>query len=402
MVSIEQEPDKLLVKYSPNTGILWIFKHFQEKETFCVKKIFYVSENEIDTRSEVSIPFVSFKIADTITIDGQTFYYFNKKILNISFDLYITTNCHISEKWFIGERQVSIFKIIDTFWKHNELFIGTDGENAITEEIFIQVINSLPNHTELDKYVQARICASMKNFLSPKNDSVSSFHRYLNKRQLSANDLQEIDFDDFKITQYQFLHEKMQKMLSESESVYTENDWQKLIMKFIHVLFPKYVVIEQHPKIINRGNNNRIPDIILGDVNGYVDIIEIKKPFGTGMLTSKASTRYRNNYIPLRELSGAVMQCEKYIYYMTTGGEKAQEELNKQYRQVLPSNYELRIVNPKALIIMGRSNEFCEPQADDFEIIKRKYKNILDIITYDDLLYRLKRAIDILTENHKA
>lgn len=65
---------------------------------------------------------------------------------------------------------------------------------------------------------------------------------------------------------------------------------------------------------------------------------------------------------------------------------------------MLPKDYKLQIVNPKAMIIMGRSNTFAEPQKADFEIIRRKYKNILDIITYDDLLYRLHRTREILKE----
>jgi hypothetical protein len=32
----------------------------------------------------------------------------------------------------------------------------------------------------------------------------------------------------------------------------------------------------------------------------------------------------------------------------------------------------------------------------DFEVIKRKYANMLDIITYDDLLRRLSNTIDAL------
>lgn len=105
---------------------------------------------------------------------------------------------------------------------------------------------------------------------------------------------------------------------------------------------------------------------------------------------------YRNNYIPKTELSGAIMQCEKYIYNMASDTKKAEIDLNNQFSSVLPKDYKLQIVNPKAMIIMGRSNTFAEPQKA--EIIRRKYKNILDIITYDDLLYRLHRTREILKE----
>lgn len=58
----------------------------------------------------------------------------------------------------------------------------------------------------------------------------------------------------------------------------------------------------------------------MADVNGYVDIIEIKKTFATGMIREKSL--YRNNYIPKTELSGAIMQCEKYIYNMASDTKK--------------------------------------------------------------------------------
>jgi hypothetical protein len=35
---------------------------------------------------------------------------------------------------------------------------------------------------------------------------------------------------------------------------------------------------------------------------------------------------------------------------------------------------------------MGRTVGLSEEQIQDFEVIKRKYKNVIDIITYDDLI----------------
>ena len=56
----------------------------------------------------------------------------------------------------------------------------------------------------------------------------------------------------------------------------------------------------------------------------------------------------------------------------------------------------IHITNPKAIIIIGRSNHFSKDQDFDFEIIKRKYANIADIITYDDLLNRLENILEKL------
>ena len=57
----------------------------------------------------------------------------------------------------------------------------------------------------------------------------------------------------------------------------------------------------------------------------------------------------------------------------------------------------IRISNPKAIIIVGRDQiggaNMTGSQLLDFEIIKRKYANMMDIITYDDLLRRLNNTI---------
>jgi len=41
----------------------------------------------------------------------------------------------------------------------------------------------------------------------------------------------------------------------------------------------------------------------------------------------------------------------------------------------------------------GKRYNLGENQRQDFEVVKRKYKNVIDIITYDDLLRRLEFII---------
>jgi len=54
------------------------------------------------------------------------------------------------------------------------------------------------------------------------------------------------------------------------------------------------------------------------------------------------------------------------------------------------------------MIVMGRdrrsdgSAALKKSRAFDFEIIKRKYGNMMDIMTYDDVLRRLDNIIDSL------
>jgi len=64
----------------------------------------------------------------------------------------------------------------------------------------------------------------------------------------------------------------------------------------------------------------------------------------------------------------------------------------------------IRISHPKAIIIVGRDqingNSMTDAHLLDFEVIKRKYANMFDVITYDDLLRRLEYTIAALSEKN--
>jgi hypothetical protein len=62
----------------------------------------------------------------------------------------------------------------------------------------------------------------------------------------------------------------------------------------------------------------------------------------------------------------------------------------RKYEAQLPDGLEIKIVNPKGFLILGRDWNLTDEQKSDFEVIRRKYRNVVDIITYDDLVRRLK------------
>lgn len=142
---------------------------------------------------------------------------------------------------------------------------------------------------------------------------------------------------------------------------------------------------------------NRFIDIALIDANGNLDVIEIKKPFDDKILRKG---NYRGNSIPTAELSGSIMQAEKYLFHLSKWGVKGEQSLTKTYASKLPSDMKIHISNPKAIIIVGRDQvsgaNMTPNQLLDIEIIKRKYANMMDIITYDDLLRRLDHTIAAL------
>ena len=120
--------------------------------------------------------------------------------------------------------------------------------------------------------------------------------------------------------------------------------------------------------------------------NGFVDILEIKKA------DVRMLTQYRNNYVATREISGAIQQIEKYIFCLNSS-DKAKVDVSKKLTETLPEGVEIKIVNPQGILLAGRSNEFTDEQKKDFELIKRQYKHVEDIMTYDDLAQRLRNII---------
>ena len=177
-------------------------------------------------------------------------------------------------------------------------------------------------------------------------------------------------------------------MLSNSEGV-IEKVWQERIHNILQLLYPQYIYSAREVCFKGIDKKDKQPDFILVDTNGFIDILEIKKP-DVQLLTKQAS--YRNNYVPVRELSGAVQQIEKYIYCLNSI-EKSQKAVIEKLRDGLPDGVDPQVVSPKGMLLIGRSKDFNEQQTRDFEIIKRQYKNIADIMTYDDLLNRINNIV---------
>jgi hypothetical protein len=252
------------------------------------------------------------------------------------------------------------------------------------------MVEGFPTPYEKKMYAEARMSAIMKNYLDTTRDSETRFQRYMNKKiSRTGNDLQKT-FQESELLKYQTILGKMESMLSD-ELDYSEKAWQLEILQIVQLLYPKYIAVLPDVPIRDKAISDRILDFLLVDTNGHIDIIEIKKPFENSIITRG---KHRNNYIPLRELSGTIMQLEKYIFFLNRWGGEGEKYLSKKYRNQLPVDMEIKITNPAGIIIMGRENKLNLEQQLDFEVVKRKYKNVVDIITYDNLIHRLKTTIE--------
>ena len=174
-----------------------------------------------------------------------------------------------------------------------------------------------------------------------------------------------------------------------NEKGITEKVWQSKVQEIVLLLYPKYILCTHEVIFKGVDGYDKRPDFVLVDANGFVDILEIKKS-DIQLLTKQAS--YRNNYVPVRELSGAIQQIEKYIFCLTSI-EKSQKAVLSKLVSLLPDTIAPEIVNPQGILIAGHSCSFNAQQKRDFELIKRQYKHVADIMTYDDLVKRLENIV---------
>ncbi len=391
----EKREGILILRYEPMNGSEWIDESFRDDSSITIKRTFEFKKTDLINQSQPSEPFSM--------IDFNKIYYFKVgRLLGeyykidcfryIHNEVYIHKDIDISMGMFVISGSVSIFEVIDRIISHN-IYVGGNHENSIPEKDFIHLCENSPKQYEIDLYKKARVCSLIKEYVNFKTNYHSKFEKYLNKKLSQGNSTSIIsEVKEIEIEKYQRLYDKLMQMLGDSSI--SEHQWQEVIVQFIIILFPKYIKAVREVPIKDSLNDKMLKvDIGLIDTSGYLDIIEIKKPTLESMVTSG---KYRNNHAPIRELSGTIMQIEKYLYHLNRWGDIGEKKLNEKYAASLPSGMKISVINSSGIIIMGRDNNLSPSQKLDFEVIKRKYKNVMDIITYDDLLRRLKVTIESL------
>jgi len=400
-VEFEQVDSTLLLRYTPRDDDSWVYDRFERGEELLIKGTFHlrrehlVSDELLDVPDEettfVDAGALRFRVAD---LEGE-YYLFDSEVLPIGYPLLIHRDAQLNWRWFTAEQRTSIFRVISEI-KPGRIVIGGNESDSIPEAEFEKLISNFPTGHELKRYVLARIAAVVREFSETQVDAERLYRNYVSKRlRKRTRDIVGL-FREVEERKYRYLLERLSAMLA-AEETYTEAVWQAEILQIILLLNPKYIKAIEHAPVrdADRGVMREI-DMLLIDASGNVDVIEIKQPFDKCIVTEG---QYRDNHIPLRELSGSVMQIEKYLYYLNRWGNAGEEKLTAKYREILPQGFSIKITNPSGIIIMGRDNNLNEAQRRDFEVVKRKYKNIVDIITYDDLLRRLEIVLGQFQNN---
>ncbi|MEI2284861.1 Shedu immune nuclease family protein [Paenibacillus polysaccharolyticus] len=390
MIRFEEIEDEIIIRYTPRDGVYWIAKKFEDNKEIAIHKTFCFEKNdlykEIGSEEFTIIEEAQFSFAK---LEGD-YFRVKKTAIGIEKELLIHKSIKFQLNIFKTWNNISIFKrVFDVI--EGDLSIGPKESDLPIEE-FKKILEIFPKSTELRKYSNARISHILKEYVDMKRDFVSDYNSYMSKKSVanSARSSLSASFAEYEIMKYQIVLNRLKDMLK-NEKGYSESDWQNEIIDVLILIYPKYITVFKEVIVYDDyDSKERRLDYMLVDSNGNVDVVEIKKPNSNALISTRT---YRDNYVPVRELSGTIMQVEKYLFHLNKSGRQGELKLTDKYKDLLPAGFKINITNPNAILILGREEDLGIEQLRDLEVIKRKYKNVMDIVTYDDLIRRLERII---------
>ena len=367
-----------------NTGVYRIRRTFEISKKCSYKKI------SNDYGDGISVEIAKLK-GDYFLLD--------KDIFGINNDIYFQRTISFKIQLFVASGGISVIKAIDRLI--DEPIYITDKSNDVQNDvpvnsinirIYRELIKRFPTRTEIDKYRNKRIASILDEYISGMGQFELAYEEYMNHRHYRHSNTVEVKSFGMENILPEMIRarEVIKKML---DGQVWENEWQLQVAEVIRLIYPQYITFKRELIVGNDGRHKKRPDFILVDAAGYVDILEIKSPHVSSLVSS---SEYRYNYIASHDLSGAIMQIEKYEYCLNKEAEKAGSRIKEALGNDIPESLNIKVVNPQGMLLMGRSNMLNKKQLDDFELIKRQYKNIVDIMSYDDLLYRLDNIISQL------
>jgi hypothetical protein len=414
MIKFEVMPGRgVILEYqSEFGGNGWVWQEIKTHKTVRISRSFTFNRTDLlaePTETELD-DINAFGFRFRFASSEPAYYRVPGRILGIDNDVLIAKQgIDWSRKLFVAERNTSVFRrIAQILPKGEEIRIGGEDPlapgdpRAIPIPVFEEMVTKFPNSLELDHYARARVAAIVGDYLDPTRDFRADYERYLTRRKAREDRTLPLPqrLVETEIEKYALIRDTIREWLALGDAR-SEAAWQRMIVTFLPLIFPKYVAvltnvaIEDHYSVPGKVKH-RFLDLALVDANGHLDVIEIKRPFDDALLRK---ARYRDNHVPTADLSGTIMQAEKYLFHLAKWGAAGEEKLTAKYADQLPPGLAIRITSPKAILILGRDQKPAGGTAldgdalFDLEIIKRKYANMMDILTYDDLVRRLERII---------
>ncbi len=126
-------------------------------------------------------------------------------------------------------------------------------------------------------------------------------------------------------------------------------------------------------------------DLLMETVDGYLDLIELKRPKHELLKFDKS----HDCYYPHSDLSIVIGQSLFYLQKLS------------EYKLNLQDEYKVKVIMPRIKIIVGRNNAFNDAQRNCLRMLNSNL-NSIQVITYDDLVTFGKLILTTNESENKA
>lgn len=153
-----------------------------------------------------------------------------------------------------------------------------------------------------------------------------------------------------------------------------ESWWQNFLCQYLPILMPRYQYC--FPKLNISIGSTSYPDFLLVRKDGYLDVLEIKKP-STMLLREDRS---HGNYTWKNELADATSQIDNYLINCGEYRRSVTDHLRDKFR------LDTRMVSPQGIVIAGHTEQLSSwREKDEFRRLANQLPNVR-VYTYDQLV----------------
>ena len=158
-----------------------------------------------------------------------------------------------------------------------------------------------------------------------------------------------------------------------------ESNWQRFFEQHDWILGNDFVRMLEEREI----DVDHISDYLMQAFDGFLDLIEIKRPGGSRRFWADALDH--GHHVPHSDLTKAITQAQRYIY-----------EIERESNSVktLERLGDVKAVKPRCTLIFGRSNDWTAEQTEAYRILNAS-QHSLSILTYDHVLERARRMLSL-------
>lgn len=183
-------------------------------------------------------------------------------------------------------------------------------------------------------------------------------------------------------------NELKSRLLKKYHETSGKNSWQKWVYTNSWIFGITYQTPIEKEKV----GFNSIPDYLFPTLDGFVDILEIKKPDIPVLVKDESHT---GSYMWSGTVNAAIGQVVNYIHEIELNQLVIQQNLQRSYLELFKNG--ILTIKPRAYILVGNSENWIEIEKEALRKLNYSLHGI-EVITYFDILQRAEKIISMYSE----